>query len=111
MRSAGREVDVLGFEHAGADSESLAAHLVGKFTSAGGAAIRAEIQLHLRGALDSMARADREIIALRNFEELDYAEAAVVLGISIDAARKRYVRALTRLQSLLARIPGLLDMD
>jgi RNA polymerase sigma-70 factor (ECF subfamily) len=54
---------------------------------------------------------DREIIALRNFEELSNQESAEVLGLSPDAARKRYVRALKRLQAVLRRFPGLIDLD
>jgi RNA polymerase sigma-70 factor (ECF subfamily) len=108
MRDAARDVSLFGgFPQAA--SASLAAQLLGKLTSAGGAAIRAEIQLRLQEALNSMEDLDREIIALRNFEELDNREAAAVLGLSLDTARKRYVRALKRLQVLLRRIPGLIE--
>ena len=44
---------------------------------------------------------DREILALRHFEELTNAETAEELEISVQAASKRYVRALTRLQKVL----------
>ena len=44
---------------------------------------------------------DREVIALRHFEELSSAETAEVLGIEPAAASKRYVRALSRLKELL----------
>ena len=108
MRDAARDVSLFGgFPQAA--SASLAAQLLGQLTSAGGAAIRAEIQLRLQEALNSMETLDREIIALRNFEELDNREAAAVLGLSLDATRKRYVRALKRLQVLLRRIPGLIE--
>ena len=40
---------------------------------------------------------DREVLALRHFEELSNADAASVLGIQPAAASKRYVRALARL--------------
>ena len=52
---------------------------------------------------------DREIIALRHFEELSNGEAATVLGISPQAASNRHLRAMTRLQAILKSIPGLLD--
>ena len=52
---------------------------------------------------------DREIIALRHFEELSNAEAATVLGLSKTAASNRYIRALARLQKFLENIPGFLD--
>ena len=88
---------------------SLAAQLLGRHTSAGAAAVRAEVQLQLQDALNSMDDVDREIIALRNFEELGNREAAEVLELSPDAARKRYVRALKRLQDVLQRFPGLIE--
>lgn len=109
MRDAARDVSLYRGGFPQAASASLAAQLMGRFTSASGAAIRAEIQLRLQEALNSMDELDREIIALRNFEELDNREAAEVLGLTLDAARKRYVRALKRLQELLRNIPGLID--
>jgi RNA polymerase sigma-70 factor (ECF subfamily) len=109
MRDAARDISLYRGGIPQADSISLAAQLLGRFTSAGHAVIRAEVQLQLQEALDSMDKVDREIIALRNFEELDNREASEVLGLSPEAARKRYVRALKRLQSELRRFPGLLD--
>jgi RNA polymerase sigma-70 factor (ECF subfamily) len=69
--------------------------------------MRAEVQLQIQQALNAMDDLDREIIALRNFEELTNREAADVLGLSESAASKRYVRALVKLQSALRAIPGL----
>ncbi len=45
---------------------------------------------------------DREVIALRHFEELSNVEAASVLGIAPAASSKRYVRAMARLGKLMA---------
>ena len=44
---------------------------------------------------------DREVLALRHFEQLTHSEAAHELGISEAAASKRYVRALERLQPMM----------
>ena len=52
---------------------------------------------------------DREIIALRHFEELTNAEAAEVLGLEPSTASKRYIRALKRLQAILEQVPDLID--
>ena len=52
---------------------------------------------------------DREILALRHFEELTNGEAAEVLGLSKTAANNRYIRALGRLRDLLEHVPGLFD--
>ena len=77
-------------------------------TSPSKAVERAEIQLKLQAALNGMDETDREIIALRHFEELSNLEAAQVLGLEPPAASKRYIRALKRLQEILKSIPGLL---
>jgi RNA polymerase sigma-70 factor (ECF subfamily) len=52
---------------------------------------------------------DREILALRHFEQLSNGEAAQVLGLSETAASNRFVRALKRMKALLSSAPGLLD--
>ena len=62
-------------------------------TSASKAVERVEIQLQLQAALNGMDEMDREIIALRHFEELSNAEAAQVLGLEPSAASKRLIRA------------------
>lgn len=49
---------------------------------------------------------DREVLALRHFEQLTNSEAAVVLQIKEAAAGKRYLRALGRLREILAKLPG-----
>ena len=108
MRDAGREVSLHRGALPQASSVSLAAQLLGRMTSASKAVERAEIQLQLQTALNTMDEMDREIIALRNFEELSNVEAAQVLGLEPSAASKRYIRALKRLQEILKGIPGLL---
>jgi len=73
--------------------------------------MRAELQLKLQDVLNSMEPMDREIIALRHFEELSDNEVAELLGLSKSAASNRYVRALARLQSALQSIPGFLEQS
>jgi RNA polymerase sigma-70 factor (ECF subfamily) len=111
MRDAGREVSLYRGALPQASSVSLAAQLLGRFTSASQAIVRAEVQLQLQAALNGMDAIDREIIALRHFEELSNAEAAEVLGLETSAASKRYIRALKRLQAVLQNVPGLFDRD
>jgi RNA polymerase sigma-70 factor, ECF subfamily len=108
VREAGREVSLHRGALPQASSVSLAAQLLGKMTSVSKAVERVEIQLQLQAALNGMDEMDREIIALRNFEELSNVEAAQVLGLEPPAASKRYVRALKRLKEILKSIPGLL---
>jgi RNA polymerase sigma-70 factor (ECF subfamily) len=105
-RDAGREISL----HRGAlpetSSAALAAHLLGRLTTPSQAAIRAERQIRLQEALNSLDPIDREILALRHFEELSNSEAAAVLGLDKSAASKRYARALMRLKQVLASMPG-----
>jgi RNA polymerase sigma-70 factor (ECF subfamily) len=108
MRDAGREVSLYRGALPQASSISLAAQLLGRFTTASRAAIRAERQLQLQAVLNGMDPMDREILALRHFEELSNGEAAEVLGLSKTAANNRYIRALNRLRDLLESIPGFL---
>jgi RNA polymerase sigma-70 factor (ECF subfamily) len=109
MRDAGQEVSLYRGALPAASSVSLANQLLGRFTSPTQAAIRAEMQLRLQEALNTMDALDREVLVLRHFEELTNGEAAEVLGIQKSAASKRYIRALTRLREILAAIPGFLE--
>jgi RNA polymerase sigma-70 factor (ECF subfamily) len=52
-------------------------------------------------AVADLAEADREILLMRHAEELSYEEVACLLDIEPAAARKRYGRALIRLQKVL----------
>jgi RNA polymerase sigma-70 factor, ECF subfamily len=90
----------------GADSACLAACLLGSGTSPSNAAARGESFVALEGALEQMDPLDREVLALRHFEELSNTETAELLGIQPAAASKRYVRALARLKQILETIPG-----
>jgi RNA polymerase sigma-70 factor (ECF subfamily) len=53
-------------------------------------------------AVAELAEADREILLMRHAEELPYEELAYLLEIEPAAARKRYGRALIRLQKVLS---------
>jgi RNA polymerase sigma-70 factor (ECF subfamily) len=91
-----------------ASCSSLAQQLLGRLTSPSQAAIKAELRLRVQEALNSLDPLDREVLALRHFEQLSTAETAAALGIGKSAASSRYVRALKRLKDLLAGIPGLI---
>jgi RNA polymerase sigma-70 factor (ECF subfamily) len=87
-------------------SASMAEWLVGHLTSPSQLVQRAELLEQLKQTLDGMEPIDREILVLRHFEELTNSEIAEVLQISPAAASNRYVRALTRLHTRLAEVPG-----
>ena len=80
----------------------LSAGATGPATAAG----RAEAEARVRAALAQMEPIDREVLALRHFEQLTNVEAAQVLGIQERAAAKRYVRALERMREALSHMPG-----
>ncbi len=90
-------------------SFSLSFHLLGHLTSPTQAALREELSEQLKAALASMNEIDREVLALRHFEQLTNRETAQILGISDQAASDRYMRALGRLKGVLSALPGFLD--
>ncbi len=107
MRDAAQEVSLCRGGLPAASTHSLANLLLGRLTSPTQAAVRAERQLQLQEALNGMEPLDREILALRHFEELSNSEAATVLGLSKTAASNRYIRALKRLKEILSALPGI----
>ena len=106
LRDADREVTL----HRGglplADSVSLAAQLLGTLTTPSQAAVKAETRLLVQEALNGMDPIDREVLALKHFEQLSTTEIAEVLGLSKAGAGSRYLRAIKRLRSILEQIPG-----
>src|SRR4051794_17258326 len=109
MRDAGLEVSLYRGALPVANSAALAAQLLGKHTSPTQAGVRAERLLRIQEALNSLDPIDREIISLRHFEQLNRTESAQALGIEESAASKRYIRALKRLKTVLADLPGGLE--
>jgi RNA polymerase sigma-70 factor (ECF subfamily) len=105
-RDASRDISLHQHDAPLVSSESLAAQLVGRHSSPSQAAMRAELQARLHAALETMNPIDREILALRHFEQLTNSETAQVLGLRVDAASQRYGRALLRLKDMLLSIPG-----
>jgi RNA polymerase sigma-70 factor (ECF subfamily) len=106
MRDAGREISLYRGSLPEASSAALAAQLLGHDTRPSEAAIRAERKIRLQEALNGMDPLDREVLALRHFEQLNNAETAQVLGLRESAASKRYVRALKKLKEILTSLPG-----
>jgi RNA polymerase sigma-70 factor (ECF subfamily) len=105
-RDARREVSLGGSEPA-ATSAVLAAGFLKGLTSPSTAAARKETKQQLLAALDAMDPMDREVLALRHFEQLSNTEVAQTLGISSTAANNRYVRALERFRPVVSAIPGI----
>jgi len=64
---------------------------------------RRELAQRIRSVLAQLAEPDREIIFLRNFDGLSNKDVACLLELSPDAAKKRYARALLRLEKLMGQ--------
>jgi RNA polymerase sigma-70 factor (ECF subfamily) len=109
MRDADREVSLQWLAPPEVSSAVLAAEFAASGDRPSEAAVRAERQRRLQEVLEVMDPLDREVLALRHFEQLSTAEAAVVMGVSEQAAKKRHLRALSRLRKALADGPGGLD--
>lgn len=105
MRDASRDMSIHA-HYANATSMSIASQLLGHLASPSQVAMRDEVSLQLNQAIESMEPIDREVLALRHFEELTNSEVAEVLNIQQKAASIRYRRALKRLKEVLAKLPG-----
>jgi RNA polymerase sigma-70 factor, ECF subfamily len=103
---AGQEVSLYRGALPTANSVSLAAQLLGQANAISQSAARADQQIRLQDALNQMDPLDREVLALRHFEELTNDQTAAVLGIDVGEASNHYVRALKRLKMILNTIPG-----
>src|SRR5262245_53320545 len=108
-RNAARDVPVYGGWDGDSTSSSLAFHLSGSLTSPSSAVNRAELARQLDTILQGMNEIDREVLALRHFEELTNSETARVLNMSEQATSGRYLRALGRVKEILKIIPGFLE--
>jgi RNA polymerase sigma-70 factor (ECF subfamily) len=108
-RDAAREISLAHGTMPEASSACLAAQLLGRTTAPLQAAIRAELKRRLQEVLNSMDPLDREVLALRHFEQLDNSETAQALRLSPSGASSRYVRALKRLRGILSEVPGFFD--
>jgi RNA polymerase sigma-70 factor (ECF subfamily) len=95
-RTVGREVPL-------PDKSSLllAQQLLQPGSSPSQQVARDEMVQRVRLALGQLNDMDREILLMRNFEDLSYQEVGLLLDLEPVAARKRYGRALLRLRKLL----------
>jgi len=106
MRDAKRDRPIDARTSFAGTTAAMCAQLTAGLTRPSVAAARDEVQARLTEALDQMDSTDREILALRHFEQLSNAEAAELLRIQEGAAAKRYMRALGRLRQILSEMPG-----
>jgi RNA polymerase sigma-70 factor (ECF subfamily) len=82
-------------------SIQLANRLIDRHASPSSMAHKAERAGLLRQVLAQLPERDRDVILLRNLDGLSNQEAATVLEIEPETAKKRYARGLVRLERLL----------
>lgn len=107
-RTVNQEVSIHRYQPA-ATSASMAMQLVAHLASPSRLAMHAELVTQIDQALQQMDDIDREVLALRHFEELRNSEVAEILGLKPAAASNRYIRALSRLGEILEDLPGFSD--
>ncbi len=95
-RDARRERDLPG-------SQSVV-QLQADVTQPSAAADRNEQRAWVRLALELLAAEDREIVLLRQWDGLEFADIGERLGVAPDAARMRFQRAVGRLAQTLKRL-------
>jgi RNA polymerase sigma-70 factor (ECF subfamily) len=85
---------------------SINAFLAASMTSPSQHIIKSEEVLKLQSAIQMLNELDREVIALRHFEQLTNIQVAEVLNLSPTAASNRYIRAISRLSESLTEESG-----
>ncbi len=108
-RDASRDVAIHSKKPDPNTSDSMVIQLADSLTSPSAAFSKKEIYEKVTQAVDSLAESDREIVAMRHFEELSNNEIAEILNITPKNASIRYIRALERLRSHLAKFTDLFN--
>jgi RNA polymerase sigma-70 factor (ECF subfamily) len=84
-------------------STSLAEYLVDSQTGPSTALSRAERCEVVRAALEKLDPIDHEILALRYFDGLSFAQIGVILGLKANTANARALRAAVKFRQLIPR--------
>jgi RNA polymerase sigma-70 factor (subfamily 1) len=103
-RDVNREIRFASTGPSDGTSLSIAQFLIGQLTSPSEVIANAEEMQWLQDALNAMNEVDREILALRHFEQLGNNQVAEILGLSPTAASNRYLRAAARLSEIMQRL-------
>jgi RNA polymerase sigma-70 factor, ECF subfamily len=88
----------------GLSSESvlrLSQRLMSPGSSPSNHVIRQELRDRLQAALAKLSPNDREVLVMRNLEQMPAVEIAALLGVKEGTVRVRHLRALERLRALL----------
>lgn len=107
LQAAGRDVQrEIRADHSDpGTSGCIAQRLVSQVSSPSVSLKREELNDRLMRALERLDSLDREVLALRHFEDLSNSEVASLTSLSIKAASIRYIRALKKLKTILDSLP------
>ncbi|MFK7770064.1 MAG: RNA polymerase sigma factor [Mariniblastus sp.] len=97
------------FEQHNFDSDHMAEVLSDSLESVGQKLQRVELVARIRDLLLQLPVTDREILEMRHTEVFSFQEIGDLLDINMEAAKKRYYRALDRFRSL-AREDSVIDL-
>lgn len=100
-RNANRERDIPSMDYGQTSCLSIARFLLDDRTSPSMAAARSEEFEQLQSALQTMNETDREVLAMRHFEQLNNLQVAESLNLSPTAASNRYIRAVAKLGEIM----------
>lgn len=75
-------------------------HIADSLQSVHATIAREELLLKVRNLFTQMSDQDRDVLEMRHTEGLSTSEIATLLGISVEAAKKRYYRALARFRDM-----------
>jgi RNA polymerase sigma-70 factor (ECF subfamily) len=89
-----------------AEKRKRANHRTTELVAEPGVASGVEAGLAVRKALALLEDTEREIVMLREYEELSYAEIAVLLRIPVNTVRSRLFRARMALKAYLEPLPA-----
>lgn len=79
-------------------------------TDRGDAASRDDVRTWVRLALELLDADDRDVLVMRDYQDMSFEQIAVETGESADAVRMRHHRALPKLARVLTRLKaGRLD--
>ena len=59
------------------------------------------LSLEVKAALDSLDEDDRQIVTLKAYSGLRHSEIAQIMGITTEAAKKKYQRAIAKMKEML----------
>ena len=90
-RSVMRESGPPGAAWSESTRQCLSQRFIAHFTTPSQVAMKAELIVRVRESLESLSEIDREVVALRHFEELTNQVVATELGIAPKAASIRYM--------------------